>query len=58
MCTHFSAVAFVPNKNKDTILKAIFCIWIAVYGFPDKIPVDNGDKFTNIEFTETTDYLV
>ena len=58
MCTHLSAAAFVPNKNKDTILKVIFCIWIAVYGSPGKIPVDNGDKFTNIEFTETTDYLV
>ena len=31
MCTRLSAATFVPNKNKDTIPKAIFRIWIAVY---------------------------
>ena len=30
MCTRLSAATFVPNKNKDTILKAIFHIWIAL----------------------------
>ena len=42
MCTRLLAATFVPNKKKDTILKAIFGIWIAVYGSPDKTLVDNG----------------
>ena len=57
MCTCLSAATFVPNKNKDTILKAIFHIWIAVYGSQDKILVENGGEFANTEFNETTDYL-
>ena len=58
MSTRLSAVTFVPNKNKDTILKAKFHICIVVYGSPDKILVDHGGEFANTEFTETTDYLV
>ena len=42
MCTHLSAALFAPNKKKDTILKVIFHIWIAVYGSPDQILVNNG----------------
>ena len=57
ICTRLSAATFVPNKKKDTILKAIFRIWIAIYGSPDKILVDNGGEFAIFEFTETTDYL-
>ena len=57
MCKRLSAATFVPNKNKDTILKAIFRIWIAVYGSPDKILVDNGGEFANSEFIETGDYF-
>ena len=47
MCTRLLAATFVPNKKKDTILKAIFRIWIAVYGSPDKTLVDNGGEFAN-----------
>ena len=42
VCTRLSAGIFIPNKNKETIIKAIFCIWIAVYGSPEKILIDNG----------------
>ena len=57
MCTRLSAATSFSNNNKDTILRAIFCVWIAVYDFQDKIQVDNGGEFANNEFTETSDYL-
>ena len=56
ICTRLLPEIFVPNKNKGTILKVIFWIWIAVYGSPDKILVYNGE-FANTEFSETSDYL-
>ena len=55
MCTRLSAAKFVPNKNKDTILKARSHIWISVYGSVSKILVDNGGEFANTEFTEKRD---
>lgn len=57
MCTRLSAGIFIPNKNKETIIRAIFCIWIAVYGSPEKIVVDNGGEFANKDLTEMCDYL-
>lgn len=30
------------NIMKDAILKAMFCIWIAVYGYQHKTLVENG----------------
>ena len=39
------------------ILKAIFPIWITVYGALDKILIGNGGEFANIKFTETSNYL-
>ena len=53
MCTSLSAATFVPNKNKDTTFKAIFRIWIAVYGSPDKILVNNRGELANTA-TEST----
>ena len=55
--TRLSAGIFIPNKNKETIIKAIFCIWIAVYGSPEKILIDNGGEFANKDFIEMCDYL-
>lgn len=57
MCARLLAAIFVPNKNKDTILKAMFCIWISAYGSLDKILVVNGGEFGNTKFTETSDYV-
>ena len=36
LCTRLSAATFIPNKNKETIVKALFQIWISVYGTPKK----------------------
>ena len=50
LCTRLSAAIFIPNKKKETIVKAIMQIWIAVYGTPKKVLSDNGGEFANPEF--------
>ena len=35
--TRLSAATIIPNKNRDTVIKAIFQTWIAAYGSPDKM---------------------
>ena len=57
LCTRLSAATFIPNKKKDTIVREIFRIWIAIYGKPRKILVDNGGEFANDEFMQMCDYL-
>ena len=57
LCTHLSAATFISNKNRDTIIKAFFQIWIAVYGSPQKVLVDNGGEFANDDFLKMTEAL-
>ena len=54
LCTCLSATTFIPNKNKETIIKHIFHVWIAFYGTPYKFLTDNGSEFANSEFLEMT----
>ena len=55
LCTRLSAAIFIPNKNKETIIKALFQIWISVYGTPMKFMSDNGGEFANSEFVSLCD---
>ena len=57
LCTRLSAAACIPNKNRETIIKHIFRIWIAVYGTPQKFFTDNGGAFANSEFLEMADHI-
>ena len=57
LCTHQSAAASIPNKNKETIIKHIFQLWIAVYSTRQKFLTDNGGEFANSEFLEMADHL-
>ena len=57
LCTRLSAATFIPNKNKETVLREIFKIWIAIFGTPQKILIDNGGEFANDELTEMCGYL-
>ena len=57
LCTCLSATTFIPNKNKETIIKHIFHVWIAVYGTPYKFLTDNGSEFANSKLLEMTDHL-
>ena len=49
-CTQLSASCTIPNKNPDTVIKAIFKIWISVYGSAEKFLTDNGGDFANSDF--------
>ena len=57
LCTRLSAAVFIPYKNRETIVKHIFRIWIAVYGTPQKFLTANGGKFAKSEFLEMADNL-
>ena len=57
LCTRLSTAACIPNKNRETIIKHIFRIWIAVYGTPQKFFTDNGGALANSEFLEMADHL-
>lgn len=57
LCTRLSAATFMPNKSRDTIIKAFFQIWVAVYGSPQKVLVDNGGEFANDDFLKMTEAL-
>ena len=48
---------FRPNKEKETIVKAIFRIWIAVYGSPKKLLNDNGGEFANSNFIDMCEQM-
>ena len=52
---HLLAASFMPRKNKETILKDLFKIWIAIYGSPQRILVDSGSEFANDQFREMHD---
>ena len=57
LCTHQSAAASIPNKNKETIIKHIFQLWIDVYSTRQKFLTDNGAEFANSEFLEMANHL-
>ena len=50
LCTRLSAATFIANKKSTTIVKALFQIWICVFGSPRKFMSDNGGEFANAEF--------
>ena len=57
LCTRLSAGCIVPNKEKETIVRSIFRIWIAVYGSPKKLLNDNGGEFANSDFIDMCEQL-
>ena len=49
MCTRLSAATMIRNKHPDSIVKALFQIWISVYGSTERFLMDNGGEFANNE---------
>ena len=45
--TRLSTARRVPNKQPETIVKAILHSWISVYGPSEKFLTDNGGEFVN-----------
>jgi transposase InsO family protein len=52
LCTRLSAAIFIADKKRDTIISALFRIWLSVYGAPQKFMSDNGGEFANADFLE------
>ena len=55
--TRLSGSTIVPSKKPDDIIKAIFKIWIGIFGSPGHFLTDNGGEFCNNEFTNMCEAL-
>ena len=51
MCSRLSAATCIPNKKPETIIKAIFQIWVQIYDSTEKFLVDHGE-FANSQFID------
>ena len=52
MATRYSSAGIVKDKDKSTIVKAIFGKWISLFGTPNKFMADNGGEFANGEYVD------
>ena len=55
--TRYSAATIVKSKQKEEIVKAIFRIWITLFGPPNEILSDNGGEFNNDLLLDLSDQL-
>ena len=55
--TRYSASSVIKSKRKDVIVAQIFNIWVKIFGYPNKILVDNGGEFDNGEFQDFCENL-
>ena len=50
--TRYSSACIIPNKKKETIVKAIMENWISIFGAPKYFLTDNGGEFVNDEMIQ------
>ena len=53
--TRYSSAFVVPNKKKETIVRAVMEYWVRIFGSPGYFLTDNGGEFVNdllIEYAE------
>ena len=55
--SRFSSTTLIPNKNRDTIISALFKFWITIFGRPNVVLTDNGGEFVNESFKEMCEQL-
>lgn len=55
--TRYSASSVIKSKRKDVIVAQMFDIWVKIFGYPNKILVDNGGEFDNHEFQDFCENL-
>ena len=55
VATCYTAASIVHNKRKETIVKAIFQMWLAYFGAPEMFHSDCGREFNNDLFREMND---
>ena len=59
--TRYSSACVIPNKQKETIVKAILQFWVRVFGSPQHFLFDNGGEFVNdemIQFAEQFSVII
>jgi hypothetical protein len=65
--TKYTVVTSIPNKDAQTVAKAIFEQWFCKFGIPAQIHTDGGKEFVNkllaelckllnVQHTKTTPY--
>ena len=57
MKPRLSASTFVPSKEYNLIINAIFGSWIQIFGAPKKFLTDNGGNFVNTGFLEMCELM-
>ena len=50
MAIRYCVAAVIENKTAETIVKALFVVWITTVGAPVQIFLDNGGEFNNEVF--------
>ena len=56
--TRLSVSSFVKSKEPEVIHKAIFKLWVQIYGQPETFLTDNGRQFANSKFIDMTESRV
>ena len=55
--SRFSSTKIIEDKNRDTIINALFSFWISIFGIPSMLFTDNGGEFLNYDFIEMAEQL-
>ena len=55
--SRFSMTSLIPNKSKETIVEALFQMWVSIFGRPNVFLTDNGGEFVNQDFMDLCDEL-
>jgi transposase InsO family protein len=55
--TKYAVVTSIPNKDAQTVAKAIFEQWFCKFGIPAQIHTDGGKEFVNKLLTELCELL-
>lgn len=55
--SRFSTTTIIGDKNRETIINALFRYWISIFGRPNLFLTDNGGEFMNKDFIEMSEQL-
>ncbi len=55
--TKYTVVTSIPNKDEQTVAKAMFEQWFCMFGIPAQIHTDGGKEFVNKLMTELCELL-
>jgi Integrase core domain/Integrase zinc binding domain len=55
--TKYAVVTYIPNKDTQTVAKAIFEQWFCKFGIPAQIHTDGGKEFVNKLLAELCEFL-